>query len=163
MQILQGKERIIAMFNTRFNFDWSVKGKMAVIIAKTIIKGKRRKKLLVNFSVLDKEEKSRLEIRYTVSHNSVMTGKGDAFAITSAVLQAMKEFHESKYEKLIGQPSDNIKMLYFTADATRTHEDQSDSGRVDLYKRMVKKFAPLYGYSVKIAELPVGAHFILKR
>ena len=137
--------------------------KQTKIIAKTIIKGKRRKKLLVNFSVLDDAEKTRWEIRYTVSHMSVMTGKGDAFVITGAVLQAIKEFQESKYEELTGQPSDNIKMLYFKADATRTHEDQSDSGRVDLYKRMIKKFAPLYGYSVTIAELPIGAHFILKR
>lgn len=93
------------------------------------------------------------EVDFDVGFYIDVTHEGDAYAIFSTVLGAIKEFLET------------VKPKYLTF----TSNKSESASRSKLYKRMIEKFAGTVGYTSEVADnsSPTGAWkediFLLKR
>ena len=76
-----------------------------------------------------------------------ITGEGDSIAILT-VLQAIKQVLKQHFEKLTGLQAKYLTHIHFEAERGAWSHDS----RISLYRRMIKRFAPKYGFVLKATK-----------
>jgi len=81
-----------------------------------------------------------------------VTGEGDAFKVFATVLDALKELISAK----------NPKSIFFSAEKN-PNRGQKMMSRINLYKRLVNRFASQHGFDVDIRDTQYDTKYILTK
>lgn len=109
--------------------------------------------LVINF---ERTDPGKYEISFARGYSMGMTGKGDAPRIFATVIKTISKFIEQK----------NPVELYFVAEKEDIGDEDwhyVDSSRVNLYDKLVKRYASEYNYSVERHDEESEVMYILTR
>lgn len=130
-----------------YNWKWTTKTKEDWTAEFSTSSGD---KVEVIFQILD--PRGLWEVAFSRNERTDVTNEGDAFRIMATVLDIVRIFAVKKKPEILTFSSANVE------------KGGSSSGRTRLYKTIVKKYAPSFGYSLEdLDDMGDNAMFYIKR
>ena len=98
-------------------------------------------------------------VQFWRNRSIAITGEGDSQRVFATVLEAIRQF--------LSKPNVNVMAMVFTAEKSEDSGDEnsgdSKDKRINLYKRMAQRFAPMIGYNLTVRDYPNQIAFVLRR